>query len=112
MGALDEADLGLATAQLLRAAGPWGQAFPEPTFDGEFDIERTRVVGERHVKFWLRPAGSRARFDAIAFNLLEPEGRSSPPAGRVRLAYRLDVNHYQGERRLQLLVDHVIEAPQ
>jgi len=111
-GPLEESDLGLATAQLLRAAGPWGQAFPEPSFDGEFDIERTRIVGERHVKFWLRPAGSRARFDAIAFNLLEPDGRSSPPAGRVRLAYRLDVNHYQGERRLQLLVDHVIEAPQ
>jgi single-stranded-DNA-specific exonuclease len=70
------------------------------------------VVGERHVKFWLRPAGSRARFDAIAFNLLEPEGRVAPPTGRVRLAYRLDVNHYQGERRLQLLVDHVVEAPE
>lgn len=111
-GALQEADLGLATAQLLRAAGPWGQSFPEPSFDGEFDIENARVVGERHVKFWLRPIGSRARFDAIAFNLLEPEGRSAPPAGRVRLAYRLDINHYQGERRLQLLVDHIAEAPQ
>jgi len=110
-GQLDEADIELATAQLLRAAGPWGQAFPEPSFDGEFDIESARVLGERHVKFWLRPAGSRTRFDAIAFNLLEPEGRSAPPAGRVRMAYRLDVNHYQGERRLQLLVDHVQETP-
>ncbi|MEO8309222.1 MAG: DHHA1 domain-containing protein, partial [Pseudomonadota bacterium] len=110
-GQLDEADIELATAQLLRAAGPWGQAFPEPSFDGEFDIESTRVLGDRHVKFWLRPAGSRTRFDAIAFNLLEPEGRSAPPAGRVRLAYRLDVNHFQGESRLQLLVDHVVEAP-
>jgi single-stranded-DNA-specific exonuclease len=110
-GQLDEADMDLATAQLLRAAGPWGQAFPEPSFDGDFDIESTRVLAGRHVKFWVRPAGSRARFDAIAFNLLEPEGRSSPPAGRVRLAYRLDVNHYQGERRLQLLVDHVQETP-
>jgi single-stranded-DNA-specific exonuclease len=110
-GQLDEADIELATAQLLRAAGPWGQAFPEPSFDGEFDIESARVLGERHVKFWLRPAGSRTRLDAIAFNLMEPQGRSSPPAGRVRMAYRLDVNHYQGERRLQLLVDHVVEAP-
>lgn len=110
-GQLDEPDIDLATAHLLRAAGPWGQAFPEPSFDGEFDIESSRVLGERHVKFWLRPAGSRTRLDAIAFNLLEPEGRSVPPVGRVRLAYRLDVNHYQGERRLQLLVDHVVEAP-
>jgi single-stranded-DNA-specific exonuclease len=110
-GQLDEPDIDLATAHLLRAAGPWGQAFPEPSFDGEFDIESARVLGERHVKFWLRPAGTRTRLDAIAFNLLEPEGRSVPPVGRVRLAYRLDVNHYQGERRLQLLVDHVVEAP-
>jgi single-stranded-DNA-specific exonuclease len=110
-GVLAESELDLATAQLLRAAGPWGQAFPEPSFDGEFDIESARVIGEHHVKFWLRPAGSRARFDAIAFNLLEPEGRRNPPGGRVRLAYRLDVNHYQGERRLQLLVDHLRETP-
>jgi single-stranded-DNA-specific exonuclease len=100
--------INIGTAQLLRDAGPWGQAFPEPSFDGEFDIDSTRIVGERHVKFWLRPRGSEARFDAIAFNLLDGERFLEPPAGRVRLVYRLDINSYRGEQRLQLLVDHIV----
>jgi single-stranded-DNA-specific exonuclease len=106
-GALEEAEICLATAEQLRAAGPWGQAFPEPVFDGEFEVESTRVVGEKHVKFWLRPVGLRSRFDAIAFNLLDGERFSVPPQGTLRLAYRLDINQWQGERRLQLLVEHV-----
>lgn len=106
-GELEETQICLATAQLLRDAGPWGQAFPEPSFHGEFEIEAARVVGEKHVKCWLRPSGSRARFDAIAFNLLDGERFSAPPQGRARLAYRLDINHWQGEKRLQLLIEHV-----
>ncbi len=106
-GELAESEISLATAQLLRDAGPWGQAFPEPSFQGEFDVESARIVGDRHVKYWLRPAGSRARFDAIAFNLLDGERFTAPPQGRLKLAYRLDINHWQGERRLQLLIEHV-----
>jgi single-stranded-DNA-specific exonuclease len=110
-GALADDEISLVTAQQLRTAGPWGQAFPEPSFAGEFDIESARVIGERHVKFWLRPAGSRARFDAIAFNLLDGERFDRAPSGRVQLAYRLDVNHWQGEKRLQLLVDYIAHEP-
>lgn len=106
-GELAEEEICLSTAQLLREAGPWGQGFPEPSFHGEFDLEAPRVVGERHVKCRLRPAGSSARFDAIAFNLLDGERFTAPPSGRLRLAYRLDINHWQGERRLQLLIEHV-----
>lgn len=106
-GALADAEISLVTAQLLRDAGPWGQAFPEPSFEGEFEIESARVIGEKHVKCWLRPVGSRARFDAVAFNLLDGERFTVPPQGRVRLAYRLDINHWQGERRLQLLIEHI-----
>jgi single-stranded-DNA-specific exonuclease len=106
-GVLVDAEISLPTAQLLRDAGPWGQAFPEPTFEGEFEVESARVIGEKHVKCWLRPVGSQARFDAIAFNLLDGERFSAPPQGRVRVAYRLDINHWQGERRLQLLIEHI-----
>jgi single-stranded-DNA-specific exonuclease len=106
-GELAEEEISLATAEQLRAAGPWGQAFPEPSFDGQFDVEGARIVGDKHVKFWLRPVGARARFDAIAFNLLDGERFTAPPQGRLHLAYRLDINHWQGERRLQLLVEHV-----
>jgi len=106
-GALPDAEISLVTAQLLRDAGPWGQAFPEPTFQGEFEIESARVIGEKHMKCWLRPVGSQSRFDAIAFNLLDGERFAAPPQGRMRLAYRLDINHWQGERRLQLLIEHI-----
>ena len=109
-GGLEEAEFALATAQLLRDGGPWGQAFPEPSFDGEFEILRSRIVGERHVKLWVQPARSKASFDAIAFNFLDDEVRE-PPAGRVRMVYRLDINEYRGERTLQLMVDHLQRLP-
>jgi single-stranded-DNA-specific exonuclease len=105
-GELAEAEFSLATARLLRDAGPWGQAFPEPSFDGEFDVVRARVVGEKHVRLHLQPAGSRATFEGIAFNLLESPA-DPLPAGRVRLVYRLDINAWRGEERLQLMVDHL-----
>jgi len=106
-GELAADDICLVTAEALRAGGPWGAAFPEPVFDGRFAIARTRIVGGKHVKMWLEAQDSARRFDAIAFNLLA-DGEASPPSGEVRLVYRLDVNLYQGERRLQLLVDHVL----
>ncbi|MGB6605942.1 MAG: single-stranded-DNA-specific exonuclease RecJ [Steroidobacteraceae bacterium] len=107
--ALDE--LAIATAQALREGGPWGQSFPEPTFDGVFSIRNARVVNERHLKMWVEPPHSGRAFDAIAFNHIEPQAEFRPPAGEAQLVYRLDVNQYQGERRLQLLVDHVLPAP-
>ncbi|MFO1427192.1 MAG: single-stranded-DNA-specific exonuclease RecJ [Steroidobacteraceae bacterium] len=106
-GELAIEEISLATAEALREGGPWGQAFPEPSFDGRFLIRRTRVVGERHLKMWVEPEGSGRTFDAIAFNYFQ--GRdpgAAPPA--AQLVYRLDVNEYGGERRLQLLVDHVL----
>lgn len=108
-GELAAGDICLATAEALRGGGPWGAAFPEPVFDGRFNVERARVVGEKHVKMWVELAGTSRRFDAIAFNLLA-DAAARPPGGEVRLVYRLDVNAYQGERRLQLLVDHVLPA--
>jgi single-stranded-DNA-specific exonuclease len=101
---LDE--LALATAEQLRAAGPWGQGFAEPLFDGRFEIVHARVVGERHVKLKVRPEGSLVQFDAIAFNQLD-ESQTQPPSGLIEMAYRLDINLWQGERRLQLLVEHL-----
>lgn len=109
-GMLEPADLCLETAELLREAGPWGQGFPEPSFHGHFEVDAARIVGEKHVKYWLRPAGTSTRLDAIAFNLLDGERFSAPPEGALQLVYRLDINHYRGERRLQLMIDHVSTA--
>jgi single-stranded-DNA-specific exonuclease len=111
-GELAVGEIALATAEALRAGGPWGQAFPEPSFDGLFSVRSARVIGERHVKMWVEVPRSGRSFDAIAFNHLEDGAPFVPPAGPMQLVYRLEVNEYQGERRLQLLVDHVLAAAQ
>jgi single-stranded-DNA-specific exonuclease len=107
-GELAVAEIALATAQALRAGGPWGQAFPEPSFDGLFSVRSARVIGDRHVKMWVEVPRSGRSFDAIAFNHLDDGAPFEPPAGTMQLVYRLEVNEYQGERRLQLLVDHLL----
>ncbi len=107
-GELTVEEIALDTAHALRAGGPWGQAFPEPCFDGVFAIRNARVVGDRHLKMWVEVPRTGRSFDAIAFNHIEERDRFEPPEGSVQLVYRLDVNEYQGERRLQLLVDHVL----
>jgi len=107
-GELEVGEIALATAEALRAGGPWGQSFPEPCFDGVFNIRNARVIGERHVKMWVEPLSSGRSFDAVAFNLLGEGGAGELPSGLTHLIYRLDVNEYQGERRLQLMVDHLL----
>ena len=107
-GELALAEIALETAQALRGGGPWGQAFPEPTFDGVFNVRDARVIGGRHMKMWAEVPRSGRAFDAVAFNSLEAGAPFEPPAGPVHLVYRLDVNEYLGERRLQLLIDHLL----
>jgi single-stranded-DNA-specific exonuclease len=109
-GELAPEEIALDTAEALRSGGPWGQAFPEPCFDGLFSIRSARLIAGRHVKMWVEvPRGGRA-FDAIAFNQVEEGDEFVPPAGAAQLVYRLAVNEYQGERRLQLLIDHMLPA--
>lgn len=107
-GELTSDEIALDTAQALRDGGPWGQAFPEPCFDGVFAIKSARVVGDKHLKLWVTTHDQSRNFDAIAFNFKGSDESPPLPAGDVRLVYRLDINEYKGERRLQLLVDHVL----
>jgi len=107
-GELTSDEIALETAQALRDGGPWGQAFPEPCFDGLFAIRSARVIGEKHLKMWVTTADQSRVFDAIAFNFKGSDENPALPDGDVRLVYRLDINEYKGERRLQLLVDHVM----
>ena len=104
-GELPAAHLNLELAELLRRGGPWGQGFPEPLFDGVFEVVRWRVVGERHLKLVLRPPLEELQLDAIAFN---SSIRQWPEeAARVEVAYRLSVNEYRERRSLQLILEHV-----
>lgn len=104
-GELEEADLELGLAETLRQAGPWGQGFPEPLFDGRFEVLEQRIVGERHLKLRVRPVGGSRALDAIAF--FQAQHADLDRGEQVRLAYRLDVNEFRGQCSAQLRVEYV-----
>ena len=104
-GALEPGQIDIGTAESLRAAGPWGQAFPEPLFDGAFDVVERAVVGAQHLKLQLRPTGTDRRVDAIAFFVDEP--RQWLGVDRITAAYRLDVNDFRGNRTVQLKIEYM-----
>ena len=111
-GELAVAELVLETAQALESGGPWGQAFPEPVFEGEFTVADLRVVGERHLKLWLRPDPAARPLEAIAFGYFDEDGAVRPVAGsRARIAYRLQSTSFGGVPRAELLAEHVEWRP-
>ncbi|MGM0676237.1 single-stranded-DNA-specific exonuclease RecJ [Ectothiorhodospira marina] len=108
-GPLLDHELNLETAERLRAAGPWGQGFPEPLFDGVFHIRERRPLSDgRHLRLTLQPVDGSVRVNAVAFNI-DPE---EWPDGleRVHLAYRLDANEFRGACTAQLVVEHVVRG--
>lgn len=106
-GSVAATQLTLDTARAILDGGPWGQGFPEPIFDDEFVVLSSRVVGERHWKMVIRPPGSELAIDAIAFNAVA-DLPSMPP--RIRAAYKLDENEWQGRVSLQLRIEYLQEA--
>jgi single-stranded-DNA-specific exonuclease len=96
-GPLEAAYYGLTSARLLQEA-IWGQAFPAPLFADEFEVIQQRLLKDKHLKLTLKKG--KARFDAIRFNHAEgaPE--------RIRAAFRLDINEWQGEANVQLVLEH------
>ncbi|PVX31917.1 exonuclease RecJ [Pasteurella langaaensis DSM 22999] len=105
-GELAAKQMTVETAERLRTAGPWGQAFPEPVFDGKFKILQQRLVGERHLKMLLEPEQGGQLLDAIAFNI---DTRYYPDQSIhiAKLVYKLDINEFRGNRDVQLLVDYI-----
>ncbi len=104
-GPLEACEMGLEMAELLRQAGPWGQGFPEPMFDGGFEVVGSRIVGERHLKLVLRPPRSDRLVDAIAFAVDEPAVWLA--CRELRAAYRLDVNEFRNTRNVQLRIEYM-----
>ncbi|MDA0148629.1 single-stranded-DNA-specific exonuclease RecJ [Vibrio sp. LaRot3] len=109
-GELKPEEFSMHVAQMLRAGGPWGQAFPEPIFDGEFKVLHQKLVGEKHLKLMLEPLfkghPTNVMIDGIAFNV---DLRRWPDASvkTVHLAYKLDINEFRGNQSLQLMIDHI-----
>ncbi len=105
-GELRGPELSIATAVEIESAGPWGQGFPEPRFDGQFDIVDLRPVGKdgNHVRYRLQgPAGV---INAVHFNGAE----TAIEDGRVRVVYQLAINRWQDRETLELRVDRVERA--
>lgn len=105
-GELGIEHLNLDTAFLLRNAGPWGQHFEEPVFDGVFTLVQQKIVGEKHLKMLVETQCGSVMFDAIAFNI-DTQVWPDATIRQVRLAYRLDVNEFRGKQNLQLMVEHL-----
>lgn len=109
-GELKPEEFSMNVAEQLRSGGPFGQAFPEPIFDGEFKVLHQKLVGEKHLKLMLEPLfkghPTNVMIDGIAFNV---DLRRWPDASvkTVRLAYKLDVNEFRGNQSLQLMIDHI-----
>ncbi|WP_339339480.1 single-stranded-DNA-specific exonuclease RecJ [uncultured Oceanicoccus sp.] len=97
----------LDVAQLLRDAGPWGQRFPEPLFDGEFLLLQQRILKEKHLKMVLAVESQpQLAIDAIAFNV-DISQWEDQTIDRVRVAYKLDVNEFRGRQTLQMMVEYI-----
>jgi single-stranded-DNA-specific exonuclease len=77
----------------------WGQGFPQPLFCDTFALESQRIVGDKHLKLRLLKDGK--RIEAMRFGALEPL-----PA-KLRAAYRISVNEFNGLKSVQLVVEHV-----
>ena len=104
-GDLPANDIKLSLAELIHQAGPWGQGFPEPVFDGVFEVANRRIVGQYHLKMTLTLPGSQHKYDAIAF--FTDDETWPAQVDTVQLVYRLDINEYQGRKKLQFIVDYV-----
>ncbi len=100
-GALEAGWMSLDSARMLEGE-IWGQGFPAPLFSDDFEVEKQRILKDRHLKLTLRKGA--ARFEAIQFNFAE----GVPP--NVRAAYRLAVNEFNGLASVQLVLEHIEPA--
>ncbi len=102
-GSLQESDLNLAFAEQLQQFGPWGQAFPEPLFIGKFTIAQKRILANKHSKMTLQ-YGQTTFIDAIGFNQIIEQMIGDT----IEVIYKLDINEYQGNRNIQLIIEKVL----
>ncbi len=100
-GPLEAGWMSLESARMIERE-IWGQGFPAPVFSDEFQVDKQRILKDRHLKLTLRKGA--AHFEAIQFNFAE----SAPPI--VRAAYRLAVNEFNGMASVQLVLEHIEPA--
>lgn len=102
---LSEQNMTMEFAGQLRAAGPWGQGFPEPLFDDQFKVVSQRIVGEKHLKLVL--AKGDLLIDGIHFFF--EDGLQLEQDELIHIVYKLDINEFRGNRSLQLMIEQIIK---
>ncbi len=103
-GELQPEDRTIDNIAQLEKAGPWGQAFPEPCFDGVFNVLQQRVLKEKHLKLVLSDEQGGQFIDAIQFN---SDWCHAHLPNRVRVVYRPNINEFRGKRSVQFFIDYL-----
>ncbi|MBL1458245.1 MAG: single-stranded-DNA-specific exonuclease RecJ [Methylophaga sp.] len=108
-GELSAQELNMQLAEQLPVLAPWGQAFPEPQFHGQFVLKNYRHVGQQsdHLRLTVKLDDGR-ELTAMAFRQTAPVWLQV--GQKVGLHYRLDVNEFRQSRSLQLLVDNLLPS--
>ena len=104
-GELTEQLLGIKFAELLEQSGPWGQEFPEPIFEGVFDVKNIRILQEKHVKLTLHTIDTEHCIDAIAFNVNQVEQWLG--FKQIEIAYRIQINRFRQRKTAQILIEYL-----
>jgi single-stranded-DNA-specific exonuclease len=89
----------------------WGQGFPQPIFYGDFEITQQSLMKEKHLRLLVKPVGADSNsatakpLTAVWFN------RTQSLPAKAKLAYRLVTDRYQGQARVQLMIEAHDESP-
>jgi len=100
-GTLDHTEMNLEVAQSLEAQ-VWGQGFPAPQFNNHFVVKNQRVIGEKHLK--LKLGVKNIIIEGILF------GHNEPLPDQIHAVYSLEVNEYNGNCSVQLVIRHWEES--
>jgi single-stranded-DNA-specific exonuclease len=96
-------DFTLELAECLQAAGPWGQHFPEPLFNGKFKVQQVNILNEKHIRFTLQTG--QQNIEAILF--FADKAFLNHNFTEIDIAYRLNINEFRDVKRLQLIIEQL-----
>jgi single-stranded-DNA-specific exonuclease len=105
-GQIEAPEMTLQLAKALRDAGPWGQRFPAPVFDGEFSVQNQRVLTGKHLKFVLKAPGAQQVVDAIFFFASAEQLKTNYQ--QMHIVYELSVNEFRGQQSVQLMIKQIL----
>ncbi len=104
-GELDSIDV--SAAEALLGAGPWGQGFPQPIFDGYFRVTDCRVVGEIHLQLRVEAENTKRKCDAIYFGYFDAHEDMPDFSSRYRIAYELLLDEYRSKRSAKMKISYM-----